>query len=251
MSISANELIQQAYESLNMTGLGESTDGTMALVGLQQMNRAISVLNNEGYLSMLQKFIDVPAASTVYFRKLFDGEAAIPHSVDMEPPEKVEGVARSVGNRFIPMHSMDSVQMSMKNPMSLPTSWNYGTDFEDVPKEYATLERMKREIGILRLDGRSVSPLRIWYNAKLPKYTLDDTIYLSDIYNELLMSATKCRLAEFYELSDSKKAGCYADLDYAKSLIKRNNVTQRMMRNGGCVSNYDDDFFNGFAPSQW
>ena len=31
--IAVNELVARAYESINMTGLGESTDGTMAEVG--------------------------------------------------------------------------------------------------------------------------------------------------------------------------------------------------------------------------
>ena len=45
--IAVNELVQQAYEAINMTGLGESTDGTMALVGCQELNRLISTLNSK------------------------------------------------------------------------------------------------------------------------------------------------------------------------------------------------------------
>ena len=251
MPIATNELIQQAYESLGMTGLGESTDGNMAVVGLQQLNRAIAKLNSEGYLSMMQKFIDVPASREIHFRKLFDGEISQPHSVDMEPPEKVEAVARRIGDHFIPLASCDSVQMSMKTPLSLPRSWNYGRDFEEVPAPFATLGNERREVGVLRMDGISKTPLRVWLNAKIPAYTLDDTIYLSDIYNELVSSALRYRLAQFYELSESKKSDCYADLTAAKNLIKRNNATQRMLRSGILSGSWDDAYFNGFAPSQW
>ena len=101
------------------------------------------------------------------------------------------------------------------------------------------------------MDGISTTPLRVWLNAKIPAYTLDDTIYLSDIYNELVSSALRYRLAQFYELSESKKSDCYSDLTAAKNLIKRNNATQRMLRSGSISGSWDDAYFNGFAPSQW
>lgn len=249
--IAVNNLVQEAYEAINMTGLGESTDGTMAQVGCQQLNRLISTLNSEGYIAQMQKFLDTTSAMEITFRKLNEGETAPAHSIDMEPPEKIDGVARKIGDRYLPLSSIDSVQMSRKNPLSLPTSWNYGRDVEPLPEEFATLDNEKREIGVLRLDGRTCSPLRIWYSSKMPVYTLDDRIYLSDLYNELLMSGLKYRLAQFYELSDSKKQDCYSDFLAAKSLIKRNNITQRMMRSGQTAGGYNDAFYNGLAPTQW
>lgn len=249
--LAVNELVQMAYEGINMTGLGESTDGTMALVGCQELNRLISTLNSQGYLAHMQKFIDVPSARTIYFRKLKEGEAPQPHSIDMEPPEKIEGVARKIGERFIPLHPNDSIQMCMKNPFTIPTSWNYGRDFEPMPEQFATLDEMQREIGVLAIDGTTVQPLRIWYNSKMPTYNLDDRIYLSDLYNELLFSGLKYRLACFYELSDSKKADCYSDFTAAQKLIKRNNITQRMMQSGKMAGSYMDAYYNGYCPAQW
>ena len=94
--IAVNELIQKAYEALNMTGLGEATDGTMAKSACGELNELISQLNSEGYISHMQKFLDVSASKVITFRKLKQGEAPQPHSIDMEAPEKIEGVARKM-----------------------------------------------------------------------------------------------------------------------------------------------------------
>lgn len=249
--IAVNELIQRAYEALNMTGLGESTDGTMAQAACNELNSLISTLNSEGFIAHMQKFLDVSSARVITFRKLKEGEAPQPHSIDMEPPEKIEGVSRKIGERFLPLEPCDSIQLFTKSPYTLPTSWNYGRDFEPIPEEFATLDETMREIGVLTLDGRSIQPLRIWYNSKMPTYNLDDRIYLSDLYNELLLSGLKWRLANFHELSDSKKAECYTDFTKAQNLIKRNNITQRMMQSGRICGSYNDPYFNGYAPSQW
>lgn len=249
--IAVNELVQQAYEAINMTGLGESTDGTMALVGCQELNRLISTLNSKGFLAHMQKYIDVPSARKIIFRKLKEGEEAQPHSIDMEPPEKIEGVARRIGDRYLPLHPKDAIQMSYKNPNTIPTSWTYGRDFEPMPEQFATLDEMQREIGVLEIDGKMVQPIRIWYNSKMPTYTLDDRIYLSDLYNELLFSGLKYRLACFYELADSKKQDCYTDFVAAQKLIKRNNITQRMLQNGQICGSYEDAYLNGYCPTQW
>ena len=68
--IAVNELIQKAYEALNMTGLGEATDGTMAKSACGELNELISQLNSEGYISHMQKFLDVSASKVITFRKL-------------------------------------------------------------------------------------------------------------------------------------------------------------------------------------
>ena len=250
--IAVNELIQQAYEALNMTGLGESTDGNMALVGCNELNRLIANLNSEGYISHMQKFLDVSASREIIFRKLKQGEAPQPHSIDMEAPEKIEGVARKIGSRYLPLNPKDSIQFFTKNQNTLPTSWNYGRDYEELPTEFATLDETMREIGVLRIDGNSTTPLRIFYNSQMPKYNLDGKIYLSDLYNNVLFEGLKFRLAKFHELSDSKKAECETDFKTACNLIKRNNITQRMLQSGATpCGSYEDAYVNGFCPAQW
>lgn len=256
-----NELISEVYGDIGMVGAGEVAgtqqnggyEDTLPAIACQQLNRLITKLNNEGYLSMCQKWVDTSSSRVIYFKKLKEGET-VPEGqivIDMEAPEKIDGVSRMIGNHFIPLTSIDAQQMFMKNPLSLPTCWNYGREVEDLPQEYQTLGEEKREYGILRLDGTTAQPLRIFYNSKMPKYTLTDTIYLSDLYNELLFSGLKYYLACYFELSDSKKADCYTEFTAAKTKIKRNNITQRMMKCGTIAGSYTDNYYNGYAPTSW
>ena len=221
-----------------MSGLGESTDGTMAMVGVKELNRAISTLNSEGYIALSQKWTDGPARRVITFRKLLEGEA-MPDTIDMEPPESIVAVARQVGNRFLPLNNGNHIQMSQMSPTSTASSWTYDQDTEPCG------ENDFRNVGILTLDGEPRNNVRIWYNSKLPIYKLDDKIYLSDLYNELLMSALCVRLANFYELSDEKKKDLASDLLAAKTLIKRNSATQRMLQSGKLVGDFRDMYNNG------
>ena len=242
--IACNELVQQAYEGIGMAGIGESADEDMPKVGERELNALISTLNSQGYLSLAQKEMDVGPTTRVYFKKLEEGEAQSPDTIDMEPPEKVEAVCRKIGVRWLPLAPMDPVQMSMKNPASLPTAFTYYRELEEGPTQ-------PREVGVVKLNGRPLHELRLFVNAKLPKYTLADRIYLSDLYNELLLSGLKYRLACFYELSEQKKADCNTDFTTAKRLIKRNTITQRMIVNTPLAGGYDDAYYDAMAGSYW
>lgn len=247
--IAVNQLVQNAYESIGMVGLGEAAgeygDGNMPVVAVNELNRLIAQLNNEGYLAMTQKWIDAPNASTIYFRKLKLDEAPPEGvaSIDMEPPEKVVSVARKIGDRFCVLNNCNLVQMSQKNPYSTAMSWTYGTELEDIDNQ--GIGEQKRVVGILRLDGSPRNSVRIWYNSKIPNYTLDDTVYLSDLYNELLMSGLCVRLANYFELSPEKKASLESDFISAKTLIKRNNATQRMQQCANIGTSWQDTYYNG------
>lgn len=242
--IAVNQLIQDAYDSIGMTGLGEAAgeygDGNFPVVACKELNRLITQLNNQGYIAMAQKCVDVPCAKVIHFRKLQAGEIRDDVTVDMEPPEKIEAVARKVGDRYIVLTNNNAVQMAGKNPFTIAMTWTYDTEIETVPSE---LEQ--RVVGILKLDGDPRNSVRVWYNSKLPQYKLDDTIFLSDLYNELLMSGLCLRLAKYFELSEEKKADLNRDFTAAKTLIKRNNITQRMLQNSKLMGDYRDAYFNG------
>lgn len=246
--IAVNELVQEAYESLQLTGIEESTEGSMAKVGCRELNRLIADLNSEGFISMAQKWVDMPAGSSVVFKKLYAGEVPAANVVDMEPPEKVEAVARKFGMTYLRLAPCDSVQMAERNPLSIATSWCYDREFEELPPGAAIPDGSTvREVGTVRLDGRSVYSIRVWYNSKLPRYELDGKVYLSDLYNNLLFYGLKYSLACFYDLTDAKKEECLVDFADAKRLIKRNNVTQRMLQNGGLGGSYNDSYYDGMA----
>ena len=237
--IAVNTLIQQAYESLTMTGLGEAVDGNMALVACTELNRLISQLNSEGFLAMSQKTVECPPCKVIKFKKLMAGEVADPNVVNMEPMQTVEGVARRLGNRLVPLQNGNLFQMSMVPPEVTATQWTYDTDTEPV----ADGERL---VGILTLDGNPRDKVMVFYNSTMKTYKLDDTIYLSDLYNELLLAGLCWRLANFHNLSDQKKAETETDLRTAKNLIKRNNINQRMLTFGTLTGDWRSPY-NDFA----
>lgn len=234
-----NDLIHDAYEAINMVGLGESADGDMDKVGVKQLNRLISFLNSHGFLTMSQKSVDAPRANKIYFRKLEQGETA-EHSIDMVPPVKIEAVARKLGMRFLPLLPSNHVHMAMKNPCSMATAWTYDIEIEEGPTQ-------PRNVGILTLDGDPHNEVRIWYNGQIPKYELDQVIYLPDIYNELLFTGLCVFLAEFYELSPEKKADLNTNFTSAKNLIKVPTAQQRMSTGGIVMGSYNDAYSNGLA----
>ena len=227
-----------------MTGLGEAAgeygDGNFPVVACKELNRLITQLNNEGFIAMAQQWVDAPCAKDIYFRKLQAGEIRTDATVNMEAPQKVESVARRIGDRFIVLNNSNHVQMAQKNPYTIAMSWTYDTEVETVP---SGLEQ--RVVGHLHLDGDPRNQVRVWYNSTLPTYNLNDTIYLSDLYNEVLMSGLCLRLANYFELSDEKKASLSRDFIAAKSMIKRNNITQRMLQTGKLMGDYRDSYFNG------
>lgn len=247
--VSVNSLIQRAYEAINMAGLGESvgdySDDNLPVVGVNELNRLITQLNNEGYLAMSQKWVDGPKAKTIYFRKLREGEEAR-DTIDMEPPEKIESVARKVGDRYIVLNNNNLVQMASKNPYSTAMTWTYGTELETTPDDHTPNNRV---VGILQLDGDPRNSVRIWYNSKIPSYKLDETIFLSDLYNEVLLAGLCVRLANFFELAEEKKKELNADFLAAKTMIKRNNATQRMLQNTRLGTDWRDPYFNGMNGS--
>lgn len=237
--IAVNDLIHNAYESINMVGLGESADGDMDKVGVKELNRLITTLNNQGFLCMSQKSVDTGRANVIYFRKLEGGETA-EHTVDMEPPTKIEGVSRKLGLRYVPLEPSNHMRMAMKNPYTMATAWTWDLEIEQGPTQ-------PRNVGILTLDGDPHGDLRIWYNGQIPKYELDQVIYLPDIYNELLMSGLCVFLANFHELSDAKKAELNTAFTTAKNLIKVPTAQQRMSAGGSVGGSYNDPYFNGLA----
>lgn len=243
--IAVNTLIQRAYESLTMTGLGEAVEGTMAEAACNELNRLIVQLNNEGFIAMAQKTVLCPAFREIRFKQPFAGEIDNdPRIMWMEPPQCIEAVARKLGSSFVPLTPSNLVQMVRVNPQATASQWTYNTVSEDIPGNNGE----QRIVGVLTLDGNPRDKVMVFYNSALRTYKLDETIYLSDLYNELLLAGLCFRLANFHNLSDQKKAETAADFETARTLIKRNNVTQRMLTYGNVGGDWTtgyNNFVNG------
>lgn len=246
--IAVNQLITNAYSDLGMSNITGQVNGNLSKIGLQKLNELIATLNAQGYIALSQKFVDVPMIREIRFKKLIAGENPQNGVVDMDPPERIEAVSRQVGERYVPLNPIDLAQMYRSNRMALPSSWNYFREYEEVTDGGETFQR---EVGILRLDGHGTQNLRVFINSKIPNYTLSDTIYLPDLYNNLLLTGLKYALAKRHSLDPEKKADCETDFTEAKTLIKRNSLTQRMLRNQQTAGSYNDAYYNAFSPTQW
>ena len=245
--IAVNTLIQMCNEMLNVVSHEESLEGGLAEVSRDQLNLLISELNSQGYISLAQNYIDHGNTRVVYFKKLVEGETAEDNVIDMEPPESIDGVSRKVGMSYLPMPPIDLQQMAMKNPLTLARSWNYGRVFEPIPGDP---DGAQRAVGVLRLDGWCQQGMRIFLSEKLPTYDLDQIIYLPDLYNNLLIQGLCVKLCDWHKLFESKPT-YETNFAAAKMMIKRANITQRMMQCGNVGRGYNDSYYDGMAGEGW
>lgn len=247
--IQVNKLIQMCNEMVNVVSNEDSLDGGLAQVSVNQLNLLISELNSQGYLSMSQNYVDHGNCRELRFKVLTDAERVNPdpNVIDMEPPEVIDGVSRRIGVSYLPLHPIDLQQMSQKNPLTLAQAWNYGRYYEPIPGD---LDGNQRGVGLLRLDGWCQQGIRVFLSAKLPTYNLDDTIYLPDLYNNMLIQGLCTKLCDWHKLDEYKQRFDDA-YTAAKMLIKRQNITQRMIQCGPLGGSYKDSFYDGIAGEGW
>lgn len=245
--IAVNRLIEICHGMINVTSPEDSTGGYLSEIAVEQLNLLVSELNGQGYLSLAQGYLDAPGTSVVRIKRLVPGETPELGTVNADPPDKVDGVSRRSGVAWIPLYSIDLQQMFQRNRMSLPTSYNYGREFEPIPGDP---DGHMRCVGVLTLDGSTSQGIRIFTSSQLPTYTLDDTVYLPDAYNNMLIQGLCVKLCDWHKLDEFKPRYDEA-FTAAKSLIKRQNITQRMLQNGRIGGSYKDSFADGMAGDGW
>lgn len=225
MAFAVNDIIQTACTDLNLTGDGEPVSGELAAQSENCLNRAITTLNSDGYISQSVATIDRVAAGSIIFKKLEAGEAQEPNVVNSEPPDSVGGVSRKVGIRWFRLRPTNPQAMDRQLTYSLPTSWSYGVGQETAPSGKT------RNVGVLRLDGSNPTELRVYVNSQLSHYKLGDTIYLSPLYYNLVLYSLEERLVAHYKLK-SYEDQVNKDLTGAKKAIDTNTANNRPLDNG-------------------
>lgn len=241
--IAVNELIQEACEDLSLVGDGEPVSGELAASCEGLLNRAITSLNSDSYISLTVNVHDVVAAGSVYLRKLEVGETPDSGTVDHEPPDSVQGVARKVGVRWMRLTGSNREAMDRCNTYSLPTQWCYGVETEVAPSG------TQRRVGVLRLNGMAPVDLRIYENSALPHYRLGENIYLSPLYHDLILYKLEERMVAKYKLY-SYKEQVAEDLSGAMKAIDTNTAQNRPLRNDDVLDSYTrpaDDLLAGFG----
>lgn len=242
MPISINQLVKEACELTSLVAPGESVDGNMATSAVAQLNRAISVLNSQDYIAGAVRTADV-SGSEMFFRFPFPGEAVPGNAVAEEPPEKVSGVSRRVGDRFLRLAASDPVAVRSGSRRSLASSFCYDVYPERVSVSGKDSVRM---VGRITLDGRAPQGCRVFYNSKIPQYRLSDTCYLSDIYRDMLVNALCVGLCDLYKLV-SYRPLFEERLAEAKRLVKRDRIAGRMLRFSDRIGDYRNPYFAGLS----
>lgn len=239
--MTVNELIQRACEDVNLVEDGEAVTGELNSVSEGLLNLAITDINQDGFLSCTVKEYDRVSAGSIVFRKLEEGEEQQPNCVDSEPPDSVKGVSRKVGIRWLRLTPASPEDLAASNTFSLPQLYCYTVDTETAPSG------KQRVVGVLKLNGSNPVELKVFVNSRLPKYKLGDTIYLSDLYYNLILYALEVRLCKRYKyysyLEQAKD-----DLTAAKDSIDRNTLVNRPLTNIDNGSRgYMDDYYNGLG----
>lgn len=225
MAFAVNDIIQTACEDLLLTDDGEPVSGELAAKAEGCLNRAITSLNSDGYVSQNVETLDRTAAGSIIFKSLEPGETAGGNVVNMEPPDTVTGVSRKVGIRWMRMRPSNIQQMNRTNTYSYPTTWCYGVKSETAPSGNT------RQVGVLSLNGTYPAELRVYLNSQLPHYKLGDMIYLSSLYYNLVLYALEQKLVEKYKLK-SYEDGVVRELGAAKRAIDTNTANNRPLDNG-------------------
>lgn len=233
MSFAMNDLVQEACEDLTLTGIGEAVEGKLAAAAEGCVNRAISQLNGDGYMSLTYRCHDINAPGKVFFRLLEDGEQAT-STINEAPPDSIENVARRVGIRYMRLRPTSRDQLDSTQTFSYPTAYSYGTDTEIAPSG------TPRRVGIIYTNGTYPADFRIYVHSQLPKYKLGDTIYLSSLYRNLILYATEMKLVELMKLK-SYEAQVLKNLSGAQKMIdtKHSNNTPDCPETDFAGSPYD------------
>jgi hypothetical protein len=271
MSISVQQLVQTAFQNCSLIGDGESVDGTAygttahdGALGL--LNNLLGELNNQELIASSKTAVDIttvpvdlaPIGGTGDRRINFSGIRFVGNGWDSWPhpegiilnrngvPDKIDGVSRRIGDRWVPLHSCNFQQMMSRNFMQLATSWTYNivrNDSQD--PSYSDV------YGILALDTNRPTPVRIFFSEKIPVVeTGSQDIYLSDMYFDLLLNGLCVKLCIKYKLTDYLPI-FEQQFKQAKNLIKRSNATQRMIQRGDLGGGYNDSFYNGLGGVGW
>lgn len=239
--MTVNEIINTACRDLSMIRDDENADGDLLDACVELLNVAIASLNSDAYIASTIREDEVSAAGHVYFRKAVTGETLGADSIDIEPPDNIVGVARKVGIRYLRLTGATPQDLAAAATASLPQLYSYGITSETAP------DSSIRMVGVLSLNGTVPVVLKVFSAQAMPKYSAGDTIYLSDLYRNLVLYALEMRMVKRYKLYAYKESVA-EDLLEAKDAIDKNAAVNRPLTNlGNAVGSYMDDFCNGMA----
>ena len=155
-------------------------------------------------------------------------------------PDRVEGFARLVGNRFLQLYPSNKMKMDSGTQQSLSTMYCCETEsqkFTVLNSDYVI------DYFVIHINSVLPSKYRITYLESMPEYNLYDTIYLSNKYIEVIEDGLCYKLCLRYKLLEF--LSIFKDeYDSGKLAIKRINNKNRAM-------NYDFIELGNIYGSFW
>lgn len=236
--ISVNALCTSAAKYVELIGDDETLEGDYADQAVFLLNLVIAKFNAQSYFSSTIDTVDHYVSRDLYFRKLEEGEECPNDTVDMEPPQFVQGVGRKVGIRWVQLIPCNPQDMDRVNSMALPSTFTYSTDAEVAPSGEM------RNVGKLHLNGGANSECRVYLTRRIPEVTLDSMLCLSELYHDILYWALCVRLCGKYKLKDYKE-DCKEELDKAVDMIDRITLKNRAMVTGAALAQGYDVWTDG------
>lgn len=190
-----------------------------------------------GHNYMEQILIEFPEAQAVW-----------PDLIISPMPNRVVGVGRKIGDRFIQLSSANRTLIDSMTRRSLASMYTCDIDLCHIVNPHKEYDF---EEFVIYLDSLVASTFRITYLKMIPQYELKDKLY----YNERLLSIIEdglcSKLCLRYKLMDIKPA---FDEEYANGLrlLKRANYNNRPAT---YQASYDDspmaNYYNLMAPRGW
>lgn len=155
-------------------------------------------------------------------------------------PDRVEGFARLVGNRFLQLYPSNKMKMDAGTQQSLSTMYCCETEsqkFTVLDIDYVI------DYFVIHINSVLPSKYRITYLESMPEYNLHDTIYLSNKYIEVIEDGLCYKLCLRYKLLEFLSI-FKGEYDSGKLAIKRINNKNRTM-------NYDFVELGNIYGSYW
>lgn len=289
--ITVNALINQAFQRCSLVGDSQAATGSQAMNALFDLQSLIAELNGQnlilsdvetanvmsnGIIRVMEELPDgweevaeLPAASSqlvgkvrkcgnkVYGCSVIQGTSEFqwverpdikwPDLLIRPLPDRVVTLSRKLGPRYIQLFPGERQMLDAKSKMGLPTFFTCETQLEkhkveDVEYNY--------EVFIIETDSIQSLEYRITYLKTLPHYKLNDKLYFSEKILSILEDGLCAKLCLRYKLLDVKPM---FEEEFANGvrLLKRVNQSNRPMSYEGIGGSYLDNYYRGFAPSNW
>ena len=289
--ITVNALINQAFQRCSLVGDSQAATGSQAVNALFDLQSLIAELNSQnlilsdvetanvmsnGIIRVMEELPDgweeiaeLPAASNQFVGKVRKcgnkvyGCSAIPGTSEFQwverpdikwpdllispLPDRVVTLSRKLGVRYIQLFPGERQFLDAKSKLGLPKFFTCETQLE---KHNVDNAEYNYEVFIIETDSIQSLEYRITYLKTLPHYNLNDRLYFSEKILSILEDGLCAKLCLRYKLLDVK-AMFEEEFANGVRLLKRVNQSNRPMNYEGVGGSYLDNYYNGFAPTNW